>query len=141
METALIQISDLFPDNLIYETKRTHALLFPLRDTETKKLLEDHLCLPGVDLRNALCEWETPITERRLGDFHFWRERLILLKETFDDAQPTTLRGMWRDRRNANQWWTSWIAIIAVSLTLFFGLVQSIEGAIQVYKAYHPTPS
>jgi hypothetical protein len=25
-------------------------------------------------------------------------------------------------------------------LTIFFGVVQSVEGALQVYKAYHPTP-
>jgi hypothetical protein len=28
--------------------------------------------------------------------------------------------------------------MVAIGLTLFFGLVQSIEGAVQVYKAYHP---
>jgi hypothetical protein len=29
--------------------------------------------------------------------------------------------------------------VVVLVLTIFFGLVQSTEGALQVYKAYHPT--
>jgi hypothetical protein len=131
--------SELLPDFLENETRRTLALLFPCTDTEDQGLLKD--LAPAEGIAPNLDGCSLPITLRRLDKFPYWRERLILLKETFDNYQPTTLRGMWRDRRNANQWWTSWIAISAVSLTVFFGLVQSIEGAIQVYKAYHLTPA
>jgi hypothetical protein len=42
----------------------------------------------------------------------------------------------------AIQWFNFWFAVaLLVGLTVFFGLVQSIEGALQVYKAYHPSPS
>jgi predicted anti-sigma-YlaC factor YlaD len=43
-----------------------------------------------------------------------------------------------KDNKRGDRWLNSWVAMVAIGLTLFFGLVQSIEGAVQVYKAYHP---
>jgi hypothetical protein len=65
---------------------------------------------------------------------------LVLLKEAVEDARPTAtvLVEALRDSRKSERWLSSWIAIVAIGLTLFFGLVQSVEGAVQVYKAYHP---
>lgn len=63
-----------------------------------------------------------------------------MLKEFYDDAEPTDLEKWWRDTRNTEKWSTFWFAIVALGLTVLFGLVQSIEGAIQVYKAYVPSP-
>jgi uncharacterized protein YneF (UPF0154 family) len=40
------------------------------------------------------------------------------------------------DRRNTVQWCTFWLAILVIALTLLFGLVQSIEGGLQLYLAY-----
>jgi hypothetical protein len=61
----------------------------------------------------------------------------VILQQTFDDdSSPKTMMQWIRDRRNAVQWYSFWTAVL---LTIFFGLVQSIEGALQVYKAYHPT--
>ncbi|KAK0621877.1 hypothetical protein B0T17DRAFT_535299 [Bombardia bombarda] len=47
-----------------------------------------------------------------------------------DDAW---LAQWWNDRRDGIQWYTLWVAI---GFTVFFGLVQSIEGGMQVYKAW-----
>lgn len=73
---------------------------------------------------------------RHIDKYRFWRDRLVQLKEAFDDTRPRTVTQWWNDRRDGVQWWTFWAVI---SLTIFFGLVQSIEGAIQVYKAYNPS--
>jgi hypothetical protein len=56
-----------------------------------------------------------------------------------EEARRTSILQFWYDRRNKVQWYTFWIAVLILCLTVFFGLVQSIEGALQVYKAYHPT--
>lgn len=37
--------------------------------------------------------------------------------------------------------YTFWVAILVLVLTLLFRILQSIEGAFQIYKAYHPTPA
>jgi hypothetical protein len=68
--------------------------------------------------------------------YKYWHDRLVILKEAFDESQLSTVSQLWNDRRDSAKWYTLWVAI---GLTLFFGLVQSIEGAIQVYKAYHPS--
>jgi len=78
--------------------------------------------------------------DRQAKQFDFWREELLTLKEIFDSPRSSSLTNFWYDRRNKIQWYTFWIAAMVLALTIFFGLVQSIEGALQVYKAYHPTP-
>lgn len=75
--------------------------------------------------------------DRQTDNFHFWRERLVILKQVFDEAEPSTISQWWYDRRKGPQWYTFWVAIAVLLLTVFFGIVQSIEGALQVYKAYH----
>jgi hypothetical protein len=42
----------------------------------------------------------------------------------------------WYDRRNGVQWWTFWIALLVLGLTILFGLSQCIEGGWQVRLAY-----
>jgi hypothetical protein len=78
--------------------------------------------------------------DRRIRNFEFWHDRLAMLKRAFDEADPKTVRQWWSDRRKPVQWFNFWFAVaLVVGLTVFFGLIQSIEGAIQVYKAYHPS--
>lgn len=74
--------------------------------------------------------------DRQTESFRFWHDRLIMLKEVYDEARPRNISQWWYDRRNGVQWYTFWVAIFVLVLTLFFGLVQSIEGGLQVYKAY-----
>jgi hypothetical protein len=74
-----------------------------------------------------------------MDNFRYWRERLCILKQVFDEAEPATLSQWWYDRRKGPQWYTFWVAVAVLVLTVFFGFVQSIEGALQVYKAYHPS--
>ncbi|CAN9444133.1 unnamed protein product [Alternaria alternata] len=136
------QKSKIFPKNLISETLRTLDLLFPRRDTDTQRWLrsqrsqDNDSIHPDLSLhnRNVLMS-----TDRRAANFVYWRDELMSLKERFDQPKPTSISQFWYDRRNRPQWYTFWIAVSVLCLTVFFGLVQSIEGALQVYKAYHPT--
>ena len=78
--------------------------------------------------------------DRQSKNFEFWHDRLTILKQAFDDADPKTFRQWWSDRRKPVQWFNFWFAVaLIVGLTVLFGLIQSIEGAIQVYKAYYPS--
>jgi hypothetical protein len=77
--------------------------------------------------------------DRQIEKFCYWRDRLIVLKQVFDAAEPKTLSQWWNDRRKGVQWYTFWVAILVLIFTLFFGFVQCVEGALQVYKAYHPS--
>jgi hypothetical protein len=114
--------------------------LFPNRDSKTKTWIESAE-QTGLDRRVLRCgDFTANDTKRLLEHYPFWRERLITLIEAADQAASPIQQILkpLKDRKSGDRWFESWIAIVAIGLTLFFGLVQSIEGAIQVYKAYHP---
>jgi preprotein translocase subunit Sec61beta len=131
------------------ETLRTLALLFPqaqfsnhrrargsrrkwLQSLRARYLEKEEII---IDPRLALCG--TPHGEdRQIERFHFWRDRLVVLKQTYDDATPKTLGQWWHDRRNGVVWYTFWVAILVLIVTTFLSVVQAVEGALQVYKAF-----
>jgi len=73
------------------------------------------------------------------NDFKFWRRELVALQKAFNAPRHKNIFQVLRDKRNIVQWYTFWIAAVVLILTIFFGVVQSVEGALQVYKAYHPS--
>ncbi|KAF2117069.1 hypothetical protein BDV96DRAFT_571493 [Lophiotrema nucula] len=128
------------PPGLAVETLQTLVLLFPDSEKDTRKFCREEGIIGRMHhwigeenfLGNELLN---------LNHYKYWQNRLAYLKEAFDHSSSGTVKWLWRDKRNPDRWFNSWIAIAAVALIVFFGLVQSIEGAIQVYEAYHPTPS
>ena len=130
--------SGMFPNGLVAETIQTLSLLFPLNDKQTQQWLRKHIKSDGVDKALSSCGL-LRLDERQFERFKFWHDRLVILKQAFDQSRPSTIPQWWYDRRNGVQWYTFWVAIVVLFLTIFFGFVQSIEGALQVYKAYHPT--
>ncbi|KAH6980077.1 hypothetical protein EDB82DRAFT_278293 [Fusarium venenatum] len=134
------QSSDsLLPKGLADETLQTLALLFPSSDVETRKWFSQ-LSDTGLDKRVIQCG-QLKTDHRQTERFRFWNDRLVVLKQVFDEAQPKSLSQWWHDRRNGVQWYRSsrytfWVAVLVLVLTIFFGLVQSIEGALQVYASF-----
>ena len=129
--------SDLFPPGLIEETIDTLSLLFPNNNRKTQRWLQLE---PQLDKGLMRCDHlKSRHRTRRLKRYKFWQDRLGLLEEVADEATPPSralLRAL-KDSKRGDGWLNSWVAVVAIGLTLFFGLVQSVEGAIQVYKAYH----
>jgi len=141
-----------FPAGLVDETLRTLALLFPeaqfgrrqprrrrspgSRWFRQKRLRESSERV--LDARLAHCG-NLQMEERQIEHFTYWRDRLVVLKQAYDDATPRTISQWWYDRRNGVQWYTFWVAITVLFLTTFLGLVQCVESALQVYKAYMPS--
>ncbi|KAH8779343.1 hypothetical protein BGZ57DRAFT_821832 [Hyaloscypha finlandica] len=131
-------ISAVFPPGLIEETLRTLSLLFPQSDKGTAKWFRKQPYSLHIDSQVVKCG-RLKADDRQIEKFKFWHDRLVILKQVFDESRPNTLSQWWCDRRNGVQWYTFWVAILVLSLTILFGMVQSIEGALQVYKAYYPT--
>ncbi|KUJ15717.1 uncharacterized protein LY89DRAFT_564138, partial [Mollisia scopiformis] len=127
--------NSLFPAEFVEETLRTLALLFAQGDRDTQKWYykqdDPEELDPGVLRCGHLRD-----DYRQIEKYMFWHDRLVILKEAFDGSQPKNVSQLWNDRREGNQWYALWVAI---GITLFFGLVQSIEGLLQVYKAYYPS--
>ncbi|GFF97339.1 conserved hypothetical protein [Aspergillus lentulus] len=123
--------NSIFPPGLVDETLATLALLFPQGDKETEKWYKKQDGPEELDENILRCGK----VDRQIRDYKYWHDRLMILKTEFDESRPSTIRQWWNDRRDVGQWYSLWVAI---SLTVLFGLVQSIEGALQVYKAYNP---
>lgn len=130
--------SSIFPQGLIEETIRTIRLLFPQGNKPTETWYRKHSSVNSLDPRLIQCGC-LRADDRQFEHFKYWRDRLLILKQVLDESRPSTISQWWNDRRNSVQWYTFWVAIPVLLLTIFFDLVQSIEGALQVYKAYHPT--
>lgn len=91
-----------------------------------------------LDPGTLLCEC-LRAEDRHIGRFRFWRDRIIILKQVFDESKPTSWAQWWYDRRNGYERYPILLAAAALAFTAFFGLIQCIEGALQVYKAYNPS--
>ncbi|KAH7156050.1 hypothetical protein EDB81DRAFT_645679, partial [Dactylonectria macrodidyma] len=133
----------LLPTGLAEETLRTLALLFPqsitqgARGSKTTKLSwfrrpRDRAACT-VDERLGRCG-NLHAEARELKNFKFWRDRIVILKQVYDEASPRTLSQFWYDRRNGVQWYTFWAALLVLFFTVVFGVLQCVEGG---YEAWH----
>ena len=127
-------LRNIFPDSFLDETRRTLSLMLPVADKASVKWFHSKQRRLGLDMAAGECR-HLRATQRNIQDFDFWRDRLIIAREAFDLSQPRGLVQFWRDDRNKVQWWTFWVAITVFLLTL----IGVVEGALQVYKAYHPS--
>ncbi|KAK1829541.1 hypothetical protein QBC39DRAFT_356376 [Podospora conica] len=128
----------VFPDGLIQETLQTLALLLPQNKRKMRRWVRSQVAEHSLDPSLAWCG-RTWSRDRRFEKFEFWHDRLVILKQAFDESSPRRLSQWWADRRNPIQWSTFWVAILVFATTVFFGLVQSIEGGIQVHLALKAT--
>ncbi|KAH8587432.1 hypothetical protein B0O99DRAFT_556692 [Bisporella sp. PMI_857] len=130
--------NDIYPTGFIEEALKTLSLLFP-PDPETRKWLKKTFTDNGeiFDKQLLRCN-RLQLEERQIENFKFWHDRIVILKEFFDEVEPSTISQWWFDQRKRVQWYTFWVAAVVLSLTVFFGLVQSIEAGMQVWKAWHP---
>lgn len=134
---ALTSSSDLFPPGLAEETLRTLATLFPSYDSKTRKwVLAESTSTQPIDNEVLECGC---VRDRRVDQFKYWHKELIALQKIFDKPRQMTLAQSLHDRRDITRWYTFWIAVVVLVLTVFFGVTQTILSAMQVYKAYHPT--
>jgi hypothetical protein len=129
--------SYIFPKGLLEETLRTLALLLPQHDPCTGKWYRKYGNELSLDSSAVKCG-QLNSEDRQIEKFSFWHDRLVILKQVFDDAEPSTVKQWWRDRRKRVQWYTFWVAALVLALTILFGLAQCIEGGLQAWKAFHP---
>jgi hypothetical protein len=112
--------------------------LFPEYDKKSRKWFKGQRNKYGLD-EKASTSGHLTTEERQIENFVFWHDRLGILKQVFDEAEPSTIAQWWRDRRRRVQWYTFWVAAMVLALTIFFRMIQCIEGGFQVYKAYYPS--
>jgi hypothetical protein len=83
------------------------ALLLPFHDKGVKKWYGKQVTRFKLD-GNAIKGGPLKTEERQLERFEYWRDRLEILKDVFDDLEPSTILQWWQDRRRRVQWVCNW---------------------------------
>ncbi len=122
------------PLRVLEETKLSLDLLFPFWDSSTVALLakekQDFHESGPFEVTRTL----------NLMDFDCWRDRLLELHEEIFQSPPISWAQLWRDRRIPQQFWTFWIAIMILILTIL-STVATIIQAWASLKALDHTSS
>ncbi|KAL8854500.1 MAG: hypothetical protein Q9221_000771 [Calogaya cf. arnoldii] len=119
---------------LTNETIRTIALLIPPTLGTANLWFKQRQRQHGLDSEAGNCD-RLNSSERQIDKFHYWRERLVLLKRTYDDAEPKNLSQLWWDDRKKTQWFTFWVAVLVFVMTVFFGVIQSVASIVQAWAS------
>jgi hypothetical protein len=127
----------LFPDGFLEETERTLSLLFPPANLETSKRIRRISEREGVDIEAAINDHAS----FDLNNYPFWQERLRHVQCVYDKTKPKRIKQWYFDRRDRVEWSTFWIAVVIFLLTLFFGIISSVTGILQVYASFRAIPT
>ena len=125
------------PDRLILETIQTLALIVPRANRDCKKWFEKASSKYVDVIDRGAGDVEMLHWARSPEKYKYWGQRLITIKMAYDASEPKNLGQWWHDRRRRVEWYTFWVAVLVVFLTIVFGLIQSITGVMQVYYASH----
>ena len=126
--------SSLFQEGLVDETIRTISLLVPPILGEFNPWFLKQRRKHKIDAQAGNCA-RLNSSQRQIENFIFWRDRLVLLKRTFDDAEPRSISQLWWDDRKKTQWFTFWVAVLVFFMTVFFGVIQSVAGIVQAWAS------
>jgi len=133
------KVSDeALPDRLLMETMQTLALLIPRANRDCKRWFEKVHSQDLGDIDRAAGDVELLQWARSPEKYKYWGQRLMVIKDAYDVSEPKDLGQWWHDQRRKVQWYTFWVAILVLILTIIFGLIQSLTGVMQVYYATHP---
>ena len=124
----------LLAKGLVDETIRSISLLIPPVLGEPNPWFLQQRKKSQIDAQAGVCD-RLNSSERQIEKFTYWRDRLVLLKRTFEDAEPRNISQLWWDDRKKTQWFTFWVAVLVFIMTVFFGVVQSVAGIVQAWAS------
>jgi hypothetical protein len=81
----------MYPDGFIEEMRRTLTLLFPQHDRVSQRWLQTQRKTYNID-RQLGENGQLRLDERQLKNFRYWHDRLVILKQAFDESRPATSR-------------------------------------------------
>lgn len=125
----LLYSDEYLPHSLIKETLTTLNLLISHDSPSCNTWLRNEISTYELDPELV---YRAVAASRNKADFIFWHDRMNALSEYFDLAKPNSIFQWWHDRRDMGMWWNYWLVVVGISLTVIFGLVQSVTGVVQV---------
>ena len=134
LELHMQSPSSCYPWDLMDETMRTVSLLLPPALGQPNAWFLREAKNHSIDINAGFCK-RLNSAERSIDEFRYWRQRLVILKRTFDEAEPKTVRQLWYDDRKKTQWFTFWVAVLVFVMTVFFGVIQSVGTWVQAWAS------
>lgn len=80
----------MFPPSFIDETLQTLSLLVPQNVNKAQEWIESQIEDHDLDPLPTECGSLTT-HERRVENFNYWNNRLVILKQVLDESRPQTL--------------------------------------------------
>ena len=124
----------MLPVDFVEETLDTLALLLPQDNSISNRWFQQIRKELGLD-PEAGTNGHLNASARRLDKFKYWGDKIVILKQVFDDSEPKSVLQWWHDDRKRVQWYTFWIAALVLLLTIIFGLVQSVASVVQAWAS------
>lgn len=108
---------------MLVEVQRTLAILVPKKNGKVVAWYREKA------FQHRLDEWTMEYgtldqESRQLESFKYFRDRLVILKQCYDDIEPSTVTQFWYDRRNGPQFFqlmNALLVTILTAVTIFFG--------------------
>jgi len=125
------------PKEVLIEAVRTLNLLFPISDPATEKVLMEH----RSKIRFHVDEPYGGPRSLNVFDYDVWRDRLLELYEDVYQSPPASWAQLWKDDRNPQQFWTFWIALFILFLTIVSTFASITQTAFSALAYYHSSPS
>ncbi len=122
----------MIPKDVLREAIETLNLLFPVYDPATEKLLMNQQ-------QKIPFHAEAPVGGPRglnIFEYNVWRDRLLELYENVYLSPPASVAQLWKDRRNPQQFWTFWIALLILALTIVSTLATIMQTVYSVLGYY-----
>ena len=131
---------DVLPRDLLDETLQTLALLLPRAKANCKSWFEKMQRRYPNAIDPIAADIALGTRGRACANYPYWYDRLSVIQRAYNESEPSALPQWWFDRRKKVQWYTFWVAILVLILTIVFGLIQSVTGILQAYGAFRPRP-
>lgn len=129
---------DIYPPDFLLETQATFDLLFPVSENRLVRRRQRLSEKNFVDLEVGNLGTQTGEPDRQLNTYQYWGRRLAIIDDKYQSSKPGRLKQWYYDRRDANSFTMFWFTLSAFVLAVIFGLISSVTGIMQTWKAYHP---
>lgn len=134
-----LSLDSLLPDGLADETLVTLALLFPTSASSAMPtwLRNSIASDPEHDsFLHAIRASPLEPHERDIRYFHYWHDRIVILKRAFDEAPATfSLAQLWHDRRDSRQWYILWSMLSLGIVSVCLSVIQVVLAGLQLWNS------
>jgi uncharacterized protein YjlB len=138
--------TDAVADHLHYEPRTRTLRLFTLpgqAKSDALPMLQVKPALVVEVMQSLQILFPGPRQEKGsiVGISHFAhdgyiRARLLALQDAMSNQTAETLKGLWNDRRSRTQWYTMWVAMSTMGLTVVLGISSFAIAVFQAYVAF-----